>query len=146
MKCARCGTHGWSKSSAGWNCADCGTPNPESSEAPAAHRPIVVVESPYAGDLERNARYLDACLLDSLRRGEAPFASHGLYTRPGVLCDAHPAERQIGIEAGFSFRRVASRTVLYEDLGISEGMRQGIADSIRTGVVIEYRKLGGEWS
>lgn len=106
-------------------------------------RYIVVIESPYAGDLERNARYLDACLLDSLRRGEAPFASHGLYTRPGVLRDSEPAERELGIKAGFAFRRVAARTVVYTDLGISEGMKLGIADALRIGGTVEYRKLEG---
>lgn len=109
-------------------------------------RPIVIIESPFAGDLERNARYLDACLLDSLRRGEAPFASHGLYTRPGVLRDSELAERELGIHAGFAFRRVAARTVVYTDLGISEGMKLGIADALRIGGTVEYRTLGGEWT
>lgn len=109
-------------------------------------KPIVIIESPFAGDLERNARYLDACLLDSLRRGEAPFASHGLYTRPGVLRDADPAERELGIQAGFAFRRVASLTVVYTDLGISSGMQKGITDALRIGGTVEYRKLEGEWA
>jgi hypothetical protein len=108
-------------------------------------RPIVIVESPFAGDLERNARYLDACLSDSLRRGEAPFASHGLYTRSGVLRDAVPAERELGVQAGFAFRRVASLTVVYADLGISGGMQRGIDDANEHDCRIEYRKLGGEW-
>lgn len=108
-------------------------------------RPIVVIESPYAGNLERNARYLDACLLDALRRGEAPFASHGLYTRPGVLRDSEPAERELGIQAGFAFRRHAARTVVYTDIGISEGMKLGIADALRIGGTVEYRTMGDEW-
>lgn len=111
----------------------------------ATARPIVIIESPLAGDLERNARYLDACLLDSLRRGEAPFASHGLYTRPGVLRDSEPVERELGIQAGFAFRRVAARTVVYTDLGISGGMQRGIDDANENDCQIEYRKLGGEW-
>lgn len=143
MKCARCGKHGWEKSGAGWRCADCGTPStPPDGVVP---RSIVIIESPFAGDLERHARYLDACLLDSLRRGEAPFASHGLYTRPGVLRDAEPAERELGIRAGFAFRRVASLTVVYADLGISSGMQMGIDDANANDCRIEYRKLGGEW-
>lgn len=42
---------------------------------------LVVVESPYAGDVERNLRYLRAAMADCLARGEAPFASHGLYPK-----------------------------------------------------------------
>ena len=33
---------------------------------------LVVLESPYAGDVARNVRYARACLRDSLLRGEAP--------------------------------------------------------------------------
>ena len=151
MKCVDCGKHGWNTSVVNsiieWRCSDCGTP----SEAPPDHlspepRPIVVIESPFAGDLDRNARYLDACLSDSLHRGESPFASHGLYTRPGVLRDSEPAERELGIQAGFAFRRVAARTAVYTDLGISSGMQRGIDDALQTGGTVEYRTLGGEWS
>ena len=37
---------------------------------------LVVVESPYAGDVETNVRYARAAIRDCLMRGEAPFASH----------------------------------------------------------------------
>lgn len=53
---------------------------------------MVIVESPYAGDIERNVAYARACIADCLKRGEAPFASHLLYTQPGVLDDGVPAE------------------------------------------------------
>ena len=32
---------------------------------------LVILESPYAGDIERNVAYARACLRDSLLRGEA---------------------------------------------------------------------------
>ena len=109
----------------------------------------VIVESPYAGDTERNLRYLRACLADCLRRGEAPFASHGLYTQPGVLDDSDPEQRKLGIEAGFAWRTMAEATIVYSDLGISRGMISGINDAERVqiddGHKIEYRELGGEW-
>ena len=53
----------------------------------------VIVESPYAGDVERNERYARACIRDCLLRGEAPFASHLLYTQAGVLDDTIKEER-----------------------------------------------------
>lgn len=59
----------------------------------------VIIESPYAGDVDANLTYLRACLRDCLLRGEAPFASHGLYAQPGVLDDAIP---QIYRELGHS--------------------------------------------
>ena len=50
----------------------------------------VIVESPYAGDIEKNMRYLRACIRDCLLRGETPYASHALYTQDGVLRDDIP--------------------------------------------------------
>jgi len=105
----------------------------------------VIIETPYAGDIERNLRYLRACLRDSLLRGEAPFASHGLYTQEGVLRDHDVSERMHGIEAGFAWREVAQATVVYEDLGISTGMKYGIEDSEKKGVPVEFRRLGDKW-
>ena len=62
-----------------------------------------------------------------LQRGEAPFASHLLYTQPGILADEDPGERALGIDAGLAWGRAAAATVVYCDLGISKGMEQGIA-------------------
>ena len=106
---------------------------------------LVIIESPYAGDIEKNVRYARACLHDSLMRGEAPIASHLLYTQPGVLDDTIPSERQQGIDAGLAWREVAQSSIIYADLGISSGMEYGIAKAQESGVEIEYRKLGGEW-
>jgi hypothetical protein len=102
---------------------------------------LVIVESPYAGDVERNLRYLRACLQDCLKRGEAPFASHGLYTQPGVLDDTIPEERQHGIEAGLAWGRAAEATVVYTDLGWSNGMRYGVANAHAAQRPVEVRTL-----
>ena len=40
----------------------------------------VIIESPYAGDISKNVEYAWKCPIDSCSRGEAPFASHLLYT------------------------------------------------------------------
>lgn len=45
---------------------------------------IVVLESPYAGDIERNTNYARDCMRDSILRGEAPIASHLIYTQAGI--------------------------------------------------------------
>jgi hypothetical protein len=102
---------------------------------------LVIVESPYAGDVEANLDYLRACLRDCLTRGEAPFASHGLYTQPGVLRDQVPDERELGILAGFYWRPAAQKTVVYTDRGFSGGMRAGIAHAEAIGQPVEYRTL-----
>lgn len=101
----------------------------------------VIVESPYAGDVERNVAYARAALRDSLSRGEAPIASHLLYTQPGILRDDEPLERQWGIDAGLAWGPVADATVVYTDLGISAGMQIGIDRAARDGRPVEYRTL-----
>lgn len=105
----------------------------------------VILESPYAGDVPRNLKYLRACMRDCLLRGEAPFASHGLYTQDGVLDDAVPAEREHGIQAGFAWRSVAQKTVVYVDCGTSRGMQYGIDHAAKLGHTVEYRTLGAAW-
>ena len=103
----------------------------------------VVIESPLAGNVERNLDYAKACLLDSLHRGEAPFASHLLY--PQVLDDVTPEDRKLGMMAGFTWGEKAELVAVYEDLGISEGMEAGIAHAEGHGIPVERRKLGGRW-
>lgn len=82
---------------------------------------------------------------DCILRREAPFASHLLYTQPGVLNDSDPIERKLGLETGFIWRRLAKKTVVYADRGISLGMQIGIADSESRNIPVETRYLRGEW-
>lgn len=102
---------------------------------------LVIVESPYAGDVEKNVEYARRCVRDSLLRGEAPIASHLLYTQPGILDDDIPDERQHGIDAGLAWRAVAHASVVYVDLGISRGMEYGIAAAKAAGIPVEFRRL-----
>ncbi len=101
----------------------------------------VVIESPYAGDVATNLEYLRAAMRDCLLRGEAPYASHGLYTQPGVLDDTIPDERDHGIHAGFAWRECADKTVVYTDRGITKGMYYGIAHAKERNHPVEYRTL-----
>lgn len=99
-------------------------------------KPIAIIESPYAAKnadgswdvigVEINVEYARACLRDSLLRGEAPFASHLLYTQQNVLRDQVADERELGIMSGFEFKRVADVIAVYTDLGISPGMQRSI--------------------
>ncbi len=105
----------------------------------------VFLESPYRGkgyeNLEIHLKYASAAIADCLKRSEAPFASHVLYT--GSLKDRVPEERDRGIRAGFMYRWVTEATVVYTDLGISDGMAEGIAVAELMGHPIEYRTIEG---
>jgi len=109
---------------------------------------LVQIESPFAGktdaETKRNKAYIRAAMRDCLLRGESPYASHALYTQPGVLRDDIPEERKLGIEAGFCYRAVMDATVVYIDLGVSGGMQLGIDHAKSIGHPIELRSLP-EW-
>lgn len=90
---------------------------------------IAIIESPYAAPnrevLDRNEAYLNACMKDSLARGEYPYASHGYL--PRVLCDGVHHERRLGLEAGRAITKALletgqARWVFCIDHGMSPGM------------------------
>lgn len=107
----------------------------------------VVIESPYKeiegeepeASRRVNAAYLQECIRDCFRRGEACFASHQMYTM--ALDDAVAEERRQGLLAGFEWHRVADWLVVYTDRGISDGMKKGIENATLLGVPIVYRTL-----
>ncbi len=103
----------------------------------------VLVESPYAGDIEANVAYARRAYRDCLfQRGEAPFASHLNYTQPGVLDDSIESERDLGIEAGLEIGKLMKWSIFYIDLGFSSGMRHGLAAAIEAQRNITFRTFG----
>jgi hypothetical protein len=108
----------------------------------------VIIESPFSdgGDMDKRRlfdAYLKLCIKNSLSRGEAPFASHGFYTR--VLDDNNSTERRQGMEAGFAWGQTAEIVAVYEDLGISPGMEESINRALKTSANITFRSLFGNF-
>lgn len=101
----------------------------------------VILESPYAGDVARNIAYARWCVKDSLDRGEAPIASHLLYTQDEILNDDDPVERMLGINAGLAWKAVAELQVFYVDYGISKGMQYGMDYAKEHGIPYELRTI-----
>ena len=106
----------------------------------------VLIESPFAGDVESNIAYARRCVLDCVKRGEAPYASHLFFTQPGILDDEKAEERALGIEAGLAWGAAAERVVVYVERGISAGMRYGIARAKGRGQSVEIRAIDREVS
>ena len=100
---------------------------------------IVIVESPFAGDMEQNRIYAIAACADCFRRGELPFASHLLY--PQILNELDAKQREQGITAGYAFWPLARKIVFYTDNGWSEGMTRAKQRVDNLGYIWEERQL-----
>ncbi len=113
----------------------------------------VLIESPYNGtaeEIEKNVQYAIHAMRDCLKRHEAPFASHLLYTqapKSGFVSDDDSRTvcigRKAAIEAGLAWGSRADKTVVYVDYGITNGMTYGIESAKKANRPIEYRKLEG---
>ena len=107
----------------------------------------VILETPFAGNRvdeygEPITTYVDyarRCMMDCLERGEAPMASHLLYTQ--VLDDRDHEQRRLGLDAGHAWREVAEAVVVYSDYLVSGGMREGIQRAESLGIPVEYRSI-----
>ena len=102
---------------------------------------LVIVESPYAGCVADNVAYARQAVRDSVMRGEAPMASHLLFTQDGILKDEIREERDLGIAAGIAWRRVCDYAVFYVDRGWSNGMLLARDIYVREGISFEVRTL-----
>jgi hypothetical protein len=105
---------------------------------------IVSPLRPRAGfGLAENIAWAHALCLIAAREGVSPFAPQGFYTM--FLSEMVAAERQIGMDCGQSWLRVADEVWVYDGLGISTGMHAelGIATALGIPVVLrdDWRKL-----
>ncbi len=106
--------------------------------------PRVILESPYAGEIERNRIFAICCIRDMLDRGEAPYASHVLY--PPASQKFTKKERDRGMKAGYAWMAVADLVAVYTNLGQTEGMLRGITRAKLLKLRIEWRQLkGAQW-
>ncbi len=99
----------------------------------------VILESPFVGDIERNIDYARKCVKHSLSLGEAPIASHLLYTQ--VLNDEIEEERMMGIHAGLEWKKVADKQVFYIDYEMYKGMEYGLSYAKEHDIPYEMRKI-----
>lgn len=109
----------------------------------------VVIESPLGAptraQIDTHKRYARRAVLDSLARGEAPYAAHLFYDQPGLLDDLLPDQRQQGLRAGLLWATTADVCAVYLDLGCSDGMVQGLDQARRLGQRVSFRFLD-QWN
>src|SRR3974390_817055 len=100
----------------------------------------VIIESPFAGGWQ-NVLYARQCVLDSLSRGESPYASHLLYAQKGMLDDRNSEERRRGIVAADGWLEVADYVAVYCDRGVTTGMLFGVIKGARLNKPFRLRWL-----
>lgn len=100
----------------------------------ARNRPLVAIESPYAGDVKGNEEFARRACRHAIEEGYAPFAMHLLY--PQFLDDQRPEERTIGIGCGLAWTANAREVwfCLREGEDMTSGMLNALdAESARRG-------------
>ena len=106
---------------------------------------LVLLESPFAGhnewEISKNVTYARAAMRACFAMGKYPFASHLLYTQPGILDDNVSSERMLGIRAGLEWGKLAKESVFFMDRGFSNGMQIGLLDAMTVGRRINVYSL-----
>ena len=107
----------------------------------------VLIESPYAAptfeQTQEHVRYTRLAIRDALYKGEAPLASHVLYTQQNVTDDTIEAERNLGIDAGIAWYAKSQGCRVYTDCGLSNGVKYGIKRAKKDNIQIEFRTVTG---
>lgn len=112
-----------------------------------------VIESPFGRNVDgskctpaeyaRNVRYLNRALEHSIAMGdEAPYASHRFY--PGLLDDTNAEHRALGMKMGLVWSEVAQKVAVYQDHGVTPGMRAALAQHRERGIIVVFRSIGAE--
>lgn len=115
---------------------------------------IVMIESPYSGDIDRNVRYLLLCMTDAgLLHNELPYASHCYMTQHPRCKNFYVSDydkkwdvwtRETAIESSQRMRHRCDKTVFYTDRGWSRGMQAAKAYCQSHGLPFEERRLHTE--
>jgi hypothetical protein len=100
---------------------------------------LVSIESPFAPGSAQRITYAHQCCLDSLNRGESPYASHLLF--PQFLQDSLPEHRELGLRASDEWRKKADLIAFYADHGVSQGMLRAITLAKLYAIPVEVRVI-----
>jgi len=108
---------------------------------------FTIIESPYAGDIGANMKYLRECIQDCIRKNQSPYASHQMLAASGALDDLNPEERALGIQCGLCLYGRADYIAFYTDMGWSKGMEEAYAVAVeKYPLKVEMRSLYGPQS
>ena len=104
-------------------------------EEKAARRPLVFICSPFAGDMEGNARRAREYSRFAVAQDCIPIAPHLLF--PQFLEETDPAGRALGISFGLVLQALCREMWVFGDV-ISKGMAAEIKKAKERGIPIRY--------
>jgi hypothetical protein len=92
---------------------------------------LVVIESPFAGDIKKNVEFCHNVCRYALGAGYSPYASHLFFTQ--FLDDNILEERKVGLAAGLAWSRLADEVWICLRPGepLSSGMRDAFEDHLK---------------
>ncbi|UMO77363.1 DUF4406-domain protein [Stenotrophomonas maltophilia phage vB_SmaM_Ps15] len=108
------------------------------------NRKTAILVSPFMSEDPATAtkayRYAMRAVQDSLRRGEAPMATHAFFY--DSLSYKNPVERDMGLQCQISWLKKAEMLIVYTDGGITPAMQTIINSGEIKNKRIEYRTIG----
>ena len=107
----------------------------EKEEKKAAHRPLVFICSPFAGDMAGNAGRAREYSHFAVSKDYIPIAPHLLF--PQFLDDTDPAQRELGISFGLVLQSMCREMWVFGDT-VSKGMAVEIEKAKERGIPIRY--------
>lgn len=107
----------------------------EREEKKTAHRPLVFICSPFAGDMEGNTRRAREYSRFAVSKDYIPIAPHLLF--PQFLDDTDPAQRELGISFGLVLQGMCREMWVFGDT-VSKGMAVEIEKAKERGIPIRY--------
>lgn len=108
-----------------------------------ANKGVIELQVAVRAAEEKHLRYLKALAHYALANGFAPLASQALYTQ--WLDDNDPAQRTLGIKAGFAWAEGVEVVLVGCDLGVSTGMELGIGFHRVAKRDVRMVHLGSQW-
>lgn len=107
----------------------------EKEEKKAAHRPLVFICSPFAGDMEGNMKRAREYSRFAVSKDCIPIAPHLLF--PQFLEETDPAGRELGISFGLVLQSMCREMWVFGDT-VSKGMAVEIKKAGERGIPIRY--------
>ncbi|MBE8232530.1 MAG: hypothetical protein HAW67_02255 [Endozoicomonadaceae bacterium] len=100
----------------------------------------VIVESPFKGGIHQNVTYCYKKIVQMMRKGYLPFASHLMYTQ--FLDDRCIQERSLGIDTGLKLYPVCHEGIFLLERGFTDGMKGAYKYAHDNGYSTSYFEKG----